>query len=393
MTIGLFSDTFPPDINGVATATKNLFDMLSSMGHTVYVITTNLEGKKEIAEKDHIIRIPGLALKKLYSYRMAGVFSKKVYSYLKKLRLDVIHIQTEAGIGTFGRITANLLDIPFVYTYHTMYADYSFYLKQYVPIPTKAATKIMSMFSKNWASSPDEMITTSQKTKKALLQYGVNRYINVIPNGFDFNPLIEKSKDTKEIDEIRNKYGLNGILSFCVVGRLGKEKGIDFLLHCLKRLIDVRGDKYKLLIVGNGGYKAELIKLTNKLGLNNNVIFVGAVEHNKVALYYCACDIIVSSSLTETQGLTVAEAMSVKSLVLVREDLNFKPLIIDGKTGFFYQNEDTFIEKVDLINSLSKEEIQSIKDAGFKKNKELNSLEAFGRSVEYVYKKARRNNW
>ena len=274
-----------------------------------------------------------------------------------------------------------------------MYADYSFYLKQYVPIPTKAATKIMSMFSKNWASSPDEMITTSQKTKRALLQYGVNRYINVIPNGFDFNPLIEKSKDTKEIDEIRNKYGLNGILSFCVVGRLGKEKGIDFLLHCLKRLIDVRGDKYKLLIVGNGGYKAELIKLTNKLGLNNNVIFVGAVEHNKVALYYCACDITVSSSLTETQGLTVAEAMSVKSLVLVREDLNFKPLIIDGKTGFFYQNEDTFIEKVDLINSLSKEEIQSIKDAGFKKNKELNSLEAFGRSVEYVYKKARRNNW
>lgn len=97
--------------------------------------------------------------------------------------------------------------------------------------------------------------------------------------------------------------------------------------------------------------------------------------------------------MTETQGLTVAEAMSVKSLVLVREDLNFKPLIIDGKTGFFYQNEDTFIEKVDLINSMSKEEIQSIKDAGFKKNKELNSLEAFGRSVEYVYKKARRNNW
>ena len=48
MTIGLFSDTFPPDINGVATATKNLFDVLSSMGHTVYVITTNLEGKKEI---------------------------------------------------------------------------------------------------------------------------------------------------------------------------------------------------------------------------------------------------------------------------------------------------------------------------------------------------------
>lgn len=87
MTIGLFSDTFPPDINGVATATKNLFDMLSSMGHTVYVITTNLEGKKEITEKDRIIRIPGLALKKLYSYRMAGVFSKKVLFVFKEIKI------------------------------------------------------------------------------------------------------------------------------------------------------------------------------------------------------------------------------------------------------------------------------------------------------------------
>ena len=66
MTIGLFSDTFPPDINGVATATKNLFDILSAMGHTGSVITTTLEGKKALTEQDHIIRIPGLALKNLY---------------------------------------------------------------------------------------------------------------------------------------------------------------------------------------------------------------------------------------------------------------------------------------------------------------------------------------
>lgn len=74
MNIAIFTDSYPPDINGVATATKNLFEVLQKRGHNVYVITTNLIGTKKIETKDNIIRIPGIVMKKLYSYRMAGVF-------------------------------------------------------------------------------------------------------------------------------------------------------------------------------------------------------------------------------------------------------------------------------------------------------------------------------
>lgn len=393
MTIGIFVDTFPPDINGVATASKNLFDVLTSMGHDVYVITTNFAGEKEISFKDHIMRIPGVVMKKLYSYRAAGIFSKKAYAILKKIPFDVFHIQTEAGIGTFGRIVASLLDIPTIYTYHTMYADYSFYLKQYFPIPKNAATFVMSAFSKNWANSPDEFVTTSYKTRKALEKCGVKRYINIVPNGFDFSQLEERSKDIKAVRQIRDIYGLDGFFSMCVVARIGKEKGIDFLIDCLKKLIDKKGDKYKLLIIGEGGYKVELIKKVDAMNLQNRVMFIGAVEHDDVPLYYSATDVTLSGSLTETQGLTIAEAMCLKSIVLIREDLNFKPLIEDRKTGFFFKNEATFIEKVELIQGLSELERQEIANAGYQRNKELNSLDAFGRKMVYVYEKARRNNW
>lgn len=393
MTIGIFVDTFPPDINGVATASNNLFRVLTSMGHEVYVVTTNFAGENDVSFEDHIIRIPGIVMKKLYSYRMAGVFSKKAYAILKEIKFDVFHIQTEAGIGTFGRIVASMLGIPTVYTYHTMYTDYSFYLNQYFPLPKKAAVSIMSTYSKYWANSPDEFVTTSLKTMKALSGFGVKRYINIVSNGFDFSLLEERGNDKAAIDEIRKRYSLDGFVSMCVVGRIGKEKGMDFLLDCLAALIEKNGPRYKLLIVGDGGFKADLIKKAESLGIKDNVVFVGAVDHSDVALYYSATDITLSGSLTETQGLTVAEAMCLKSMVLVREDLNFKPLIENGRTGFFFNNRDTFIEKVELIEGMDEGQRRSIAEAGYQRNAELNSLESFGRKMVYVYEKARRRNW
>lgn len=393
MRIGLFSDTFPPDINGVATATRNLFEILTKMGHEVYVVTTNLAGKKKITEEGHIIRIPGLVMKKLYSYRAAGIFNRKVYLYLQRKGFDIIHVQTEAGIGAFGRLVANFLEIPLVYTYHTMYADYAFYLKDYFPVSEKVGELIMSAFSKNWALAPDQMITTSNKTRDALISYGVERYINVISNGFDFKTMEIDHEDLRKIKEIRSTYSLEDCFSLVVLGRIGKEKGLDMLLRCLKRLQEETDINAKLLIVGDGSYKSELEKLTRKLNLDNAVIFIGAVPHEDVKLYYRACDLTLSGSLSETQGLTIAESMATKSLVLVREDSNFKPLVEEGRTGFFFKDEESFVQKVKLISSLEKEEKEKLKEQGYERDHELNSLEAFGRSMEYVYKKARRDFW
>lgn len=393
MRIGLFCDTYPPDINGVATATKNLFDILTQMGHDVYVITTNFAGEKKISEKDHVIRIPGIVMKKLYSYRAAGIFNRKVYMYLQRKGFDIIHVQTEAGIGTFGRLVASFLEVPFVYTYHTMYTDYAFYLKEYFPVSEKVGELIMSAFSKNWALAPDQTITTSNKTKDALIKFGVDRYINVIPNGFDFKTMEINEIDKNKIEEIRKRFSLDKGTSMVVVGRLGKEKGLDFLIRCFKRLKEETNLNPRLLIVGEGGYKPELQKLVKRLGLDENVFFVGSVPHEQVKLYYRACDLTLSGSLSETQGLTIAESMATRSIVLVREDSNFKPLVEDGKTGFFFQDEESFVNRVKTFNSLSKEQKDKLGNQAFLKDQELNSLEAFGRSVEYVYKKARRDFW
>ncbi|MDD7736074.1 MAG: glycosyltransferase, partial [Bacillales bacterium] len=113
MKIAFFSDTYPPEINGVATATKTLFDAFKKNGHDVFVVTTNPFSKK-VEYKDNVLRIPGITLKWLYSYNMAGFINPKATKIIKKWSLDIIHVQTEAGIGIYGRLLASKLKIPLV---------------------------------------------------------------------------------------------------------------------------------------------------------------------------------------------------------------------------------------------------------------------------------------
>jgi len=127
MNIGIFTDTYPPQVNGVATSCDMLRKTFEAHGHTVYVVTTNTFSNK-MEYNDKVLLIPGLLLKKLYNYRLAGIFHPKAFNIIKSWNLDIIHSQTESGVGLFGRIIAHILNKPLIYTYHTMYVDYTYYV-------------------------------------------------------------------------------------------------------------------------------------------------------------------------------------------------------------------------------------------------------------------------
>src|SRR5574344_2146224 len=126
MRIAIFSDTYSPEINGVATSTSNLHTILNRMGHLCITVTTNPYSKETIFE-NNVIRVPGVELKKLYNYRMASIFNPQAMKILDRFNIEVIHIQTEAGVGIFGKLYSKMRKIPYVYTYHTMYDDYTYY--------------------------------------------------------------------------------------------------------------------------------------------------------------------------------------------------------------------------------------------------------------------------
>ena len=146
MRIGLFTDTYPPFINGVSTSIAMLESALRKKGHQVYIVTVNPDQMQYSFEKN-IIRLPGIPVG-IYDYRLTGIYPLKAINKIKEWNLDIIHSHTEFGVGTFARIMARQLDIPIVHTYHTMYEDYVHYItKGYFDTTSK---KIVEHLTKSY---------------------------------------------------------------------------------------------------------------------------------------------------------------------------------------------------------------------------------------------------
>lgn len=394
MRIALFSDTYPPQINGVATATYTLANVLKNKGHDVLVVTINEDGIKHLTYENGILRIPGITAKKLYDYKFANIYSLKASLIIKEFRPQVIHVQTEVGIGIFGRLIAKKFKIPLIYTYHTMYEDYTYYVTKGFKPFDRFAKKFVAVVSALISDSTTQFTTTSEKTKDKLISYGVKRYINVIPNGIDFSAFSKDKIDINHLEELRKKYNLQGKKIFLVLGRLAKEKSVDVILTYFKKYVTNNpNNNLHLLIVGDGPNKVDLEELTKKYDLNDLVTFVGGIPHTEVAYFYYLSDLYLSASISETQGLTYNEAMACKLLVFARYDLNLEGTIIDSKTGFFFNDCDSFKDKLEKILNLDNSEREKIVSAAYKLNVEKYSLDLYYERMYDVYNKAIRKFW
>ncbi|MGI6644804.1 MAG: glycosyltransferase [Bacilli bacterium] len=388
--VALFTDTFLPEINGVATSTASLQTALKNRGHYCVVVTSNPFSNK-VTFEDDVLRLPGIELKKLYGYHLASFYNRKAMKILESLNLDLVHIQTEATVGLFAKSVIRRLKLPYVYTYHTMYEDYTYYAtKGHFDLLAKS---IIKEWSRAKAEAANSFVSPSEKTKDAMREYGVNRYINVIPTGIDLARFRQENIDMDVVAELKKKYKIEDTLNLIYLGRIAEEKSIDVVIKGYANFLKTnRSTPSRLLIVGKGPQTLELKQLTSDLGINDNVIFVGPVPPSEVPIYYQLGDIFVSASISETQGLTFMEAMAADRLLLCCYDDNLKDVIIDGKTGFFFDNEQHFPTVLEKIIKLPKEEIDKILDEAFLVADEY-SLERFGERMERVYIKTLRNNW
>ena len=392
MNIAIFTDTYLPDLNGVATATKILKDVLVSHGHKVIIVCPGLKGQHKFTFKDGIMRIPGKSLRFLYGYRMSFFFNSKAFKILKKLPIDIIHIQQEFGVSIFGRICAKILNIPLIYTYHTSYADYSNYIS-HTKVSEKAAEKLLIKLIRKVISLKGEIITPSLKSRKALLSYGVNKYIHVIPNALDIDSPDNSNYKERE-SAFREKYHLEGKKILLYLGRIAKEKNISELLQGFNLYKNkYQDDNAVLLIVGFGPDMDKLIKEKDELERKDDIIFIGKVPHEDTWFYYQISDIFLSASLSETQGLTYSEAISNSLIVLAKYDSNLDFLIQDGVTGFFFDNVHSLAERIHQILTLDIEKKKTIMKQAKERNSYLFSKETYYERIIHVYEKALRHSF
>ena len=346
MRIGIFTDTYPPYINGVSTSIVSLEKALKAKGHEVYIVTVNSENLTyKYEDDDHIIRIPGIPTG-IYDYRLTGIYPLRAINKIKKWNLDIIHSHTEFGVGTFARIIAKQFNIPLVHTYHTMYEDYVHYItKGYFD---KSSKKLAEYFTKFYCDkTAKELIVPSKKTYDLFKEkYKVNKTIHIVPTGIDVEKFYIENQNKKELEllkkELKNKKD-DFIITY--VGRLAEEKNIEFLIDNHTKL----NKKCKLMIVGNGPDLEKFKKMVKKLNLEERVIFTGAIPHYEIASYYAVSNIFVTASVTETQGLTVIEAMAASIPVVCADDESFKDAVIDGLNGKVFKNDKEYVSAIEKL--------------------------------------------
>jgi len=389
MRIGIFTDTYPPFINGVSTSIKMLENALRKKGHKVYVVTVNPTNMKYVYEDGgRIIRIPGIPIG-IYDYRLTTAYPLRAVRKIKNWKLDVIHTHTEFGIGTFARVIGKQFNIPVVHTYHTMYEDYVHYItKGYFNGPSK---KIVEYLTKFYCDKTiQELIVPTRKTYDLFKEkYKYDRNVHIVPTGIEIERFYKENLDKEKVNNIKNKLEINKdekVILF--LGRIGAEKNVEFLINNHKEILK-KYKNTKLLIIGDGPDLEKYKELVKELKIQNKVIFTGKVPWDEVPLYYACADIFATASHTETQGLTVIEAMASSLPVVALNDDAFRSVIVEGLNGYLFNTNDEYIDIIDKLLSSENKMNKLGKQARI--NSETYSSKYFAERVLDVYKLTLKN--
>lgn len=379
MNIGLFTETYYPEINGVATSVYMLKRELEEIGHTVYVFTTTTPGAPEY--EHNVFRVPSLPCILITERRIGLFYQQKLASLIKKLNLDIIHTHTEFSLGIFGRIMAKELKLPMIHTYHTIYEDYTHYVTHFKPLD-KRAKAFVRIFTKICCNTVEQVIVPTDKVKELLLQYSVSKDISVIPTGVDLKKFNPELYTTEEVLQARYECGISKedkVLLY--IGRVSKEKNIAEIIEAMPDYMRSRPE-VRLLIIGGGPEMERLKHRAEEMGLAGRILFAGPKPWDKIGLYYQIGDVFVSASRSETQGLTYIEAMAAGLPVVARKDKCLDDILVNGHNGYDFTNKEELIEGLDKI-LFSTEHISYSENAIAKMRKF--STEEFARNVEKVY--------
>lgn len=342
MKIAFFTDTYYPDLNGVTVSVSNFAKELRQKGHKVYIFAPKIAGKYKDKDKN-LIRLPSF---KILSRVEPQVYTPTIWPN-KEFRgmftedFDIIHAHGNGPYSLLGYSIGKLKRIPFVMTFHTIHTHYTHYI-----FNGKIITpKMVSMGLKTFAHRCNLVITPSEKMKKELLSYGVKKQIHVIPNFLEGDRFKKNKKGY--LHKLLNLPKETPIV--LTVGRIGKEKNIDFILKVFKEVAK-KDSKSHLVIVGRGPESDNLITLSKKLGIDKRVHFTGSIDYEFMPLVYKDATIFVFASYTETQGVCVLEASASGIPLVINNDGAFKGMVDDGKNGFILPlNIGKFSEKIHLL--------------------------------------------
>lgn len=379
MNIGIFTDTYFPQISGVATSIKTLKDALEEQGHNVFIFTTTDPHVKKGTIEANVFRFSSVPFISFTDRRVAFRGFFEATKVAREVKLDVVHTQTEFALGMIGKYVAHQLKIPAIHTYHTMYEDYLHYVLNGHLLRPYHVKQFTNVYLKNM----DGVIAPSKRVEALLKRYGVSIPLRVIPTGVDVESLNKPATH-----DVRHELGIApDVPVLLTLSRIAGEKKINRILNVMPEIVD-EFPNVQLVIAGDGPDVEILQEQVERLTLEDNVQFVGDVPHDDVGAFYKMANLFVSASDTETQGLTYIEALAAGTKCVVY-DTEYTENVFDNPCfGKVFTRPS---EMRDAILSYLRENQTEIPPDKLKAKMKQISAERFASEVHQFYKEVIEN--
>ncbi|MEJ6008133.1 glycosyltransferase family 1 protein [Paucibacter sp. AS339] len=324
--IAFVTETYPPEVNGVAMTIARIVEGLHARNHDVQLIRPRQDANDsaETAVRFHEVLMRGLPIPRYPNLRM-GVPSKKALVQLWSVhRPDVVHIATEGALGWSALQAATHLKLPVCSDFRTNFHAYSRHYGigwLYKPI--------MAYLRKFHNRTQNTMVPTEALRRD--LEAGGFKNLTVVSRGVDtkqFTPL-------RRSQALREQWGVApDDLVVLYVGRIAPEKNLPALIAAFEA-ISQNDARAKLVVVGSGPQQAELQQRLPQ------AIFAGQRKGEDLAAHYASGDLFLFPSLTETFGNVTTEAMASGLAVLAFNYAAAAQLIRSGENGVLAPMDDT----------------------------------------------------
>jgi 1,2-diacylglycerol 3-alpha-glucosyltransferase len=378
MRIAIFAESYPPVVNGAATAISLLTDALRER-HEVVVYAPRFPGFTD--RDEDVRRFPSFRLPPEPDYPIAVPISRRLFREFMEAGYDLVHTHSPFTLGQLGRRWAATARIPTVTTYHTLYTEYTHYASWF---PAGLARHLIRSLSRQYCNSCPVVTVPTDPIREVLTGYGVVQPIEVIPTGVPFN---EPSPPDPAYPR-----GALGIPREAPVvmyaGRLAKEKNLGLLFRAFRRVRAAEPESV-LLLAGTGPWETEARRLVEELGITSAVRFAGVLDRERLSRCYVDAQVFGFPSLADTQGMVLVEAKAA-GLPSVCVGVNGPAIVVrHGVDGLLVSDDDEAFAAA-LLRVIREPGLRAAFAAAGLADAERFSVTAMTRRYEGVYQTALR---
>ena len=331
--IAFVTETYPPEVNGVAMTVGRMVDGLRHLGHRVSVVRPRQkgEGRQAHGGDGELVTLDGLPLPGYPELRFGLPAGRRLHRHWRQRRPDLVHVVTEGPLGWSAVNAARRLGIPVTSGYHTNFDRYSVHYGFGWLRPAIAAY-LRSLHRRARAT-----LVPTAALAADLAGEGIPG-VRVVGRGVDtdlFNP-------ARRSDALRAEWGCRPDQPVCLyVGRLAPEKNLTLACQAFAA-VQATQPAARMLWVGDGPARGELA------ARYPDHLFAGMRTGEDLAAHYASADLFIFPSLTETYGNVVAEAMASGLSVVAYRSAAAAELVNDDENGRVVPpgDESAFVDAV-----------------------------------------------